>query len=69
MSDKAVKFMRDQTFSNDLVISGGVTKGGRVTYLLQSGASYTLDDADIKTLDRYRFKPRYAPASREGEKG
>lgn len=60
MSDRAVRFMREQTFSGNLVVRGSVQRDGRLRYTMQDGAVFRLTEKDRETLSRYGFTPRFA---------
>lgn len=60
LSDRAVRFMREQTFNRNLVVSGNVLRDGRFWYRMQDGTEFRLTQRDLETLDRYQFKPRFA---------
>lgn len=60
MTDKATRFMRENTFNGNLVVDGNTTKSGRIRYRMQDGTVFLMGERDVETLGRYGFKPRFA---------
>ena len=56
--NEALNFMRDNT-TGGLVVKAVQRKNGDIRYQMEAGHSYLLKDADIETLSRYNFKPRF----------
>lgn len=60
MTDKATRFMRENTFNGNLVVDGNTTRTGRIRYRMQDGTVFVMGERDVETLGRYGFKPRFA---------
>lgn len=64
---KAAKFMRENTFNGNRVLSGTTTDSGGLRYRMEDGTVFNLSAKDAETLGRYGFKPRYkAPEAKGG---
>lgn len=61
MTEKATRFMRENTFKGNLVTHGNTTKDGRIRYRMVDGTVFLMGERDIETLGRFGFKPRFVP--------
>jgi hypothetical protein len=59
MTEKATRFMRENTFNGNLVVHGNTTKHGRIRYRMQDGTVFLMGERDVETLGRFGFKPRF----------
>lgn len=65
---EAATFMRDN-ISGGLVVSANCRKDGKIRYKMEAGHSYLMTEADIETLSRYNFKPRFKSTDSAKEPG
>jgi hypothetical protein len=59
VTEKATRFMRENTFNGNLVVHGNTTKDGRIRYRMQDDTIFLMGEKDVETLGRYGFKPRF----------
>ncbi len=60
MTERATRFMRENTFNGNLVKRGSVLRDGRIRYAMQDGTVFVMNQQDMATIHHYQFTPRFS---------